>query len=220
MFKQQTIELRSSYNRERKLISLKQGKRYRLGSDNGNEIVLHGSDILPQHAILQLLTTGLQLEPIAQSSVSINGTPITSSALLENGDWLALGSNLFQVNFSESANAAPHSPHPAATQSAVLIIGRHPGCNLHIASPLVSREHAKLYCNQKGVEIEDLGSTNGTFINGHRLTGKNYLQQGDRVAIASFTYLFTGEALEPIDTSGRVGIEVRGLWRCRMLRLQ
>ena len=39
------------------------------------------------------------------------------------------------------------------------------------------------------------------------------LKQGDRVAIASFAFLFTGETLEPIDMSGRVCVEVRGLYK-------
>ncbi|MCK9608778.1 MAG: ATP-binding cassette domain-containing protein [Methylomonas sp.] len=213
MFKQQTIELRTSYNRERKIISLKQGKRYVLGNSDGNEIVLQGQDILQQHALLQLLPTGLHLEPIAQSAVAINGTSINAATPLKNGDWLSLGSSLFQISFSEPHAAASSPSSQAAAKSAILTIGRHPGCDLYISSPLVSREHAKLYCGQKGVELEDLNSTNGTFVNGRRLTDRMFLQQGDRVAIASFTYLFTGEALEPVDTSGRVGIEVRGLYK-------
>ncbi|MDD2758754.1 MAG: ATP-binding cassette domain-containing protein [Methylomonas sp.] len=213
MFKQQTVELLTSYNRERKIVTLRQGKRYVLGSRDGNELVLQGQDIMPQHAHLQLLPTGIHLEPIDQASVSINGTPIGAATPLKNGDWLALGSSLFQVNFSELNSAAAHSSPSAAAKSVILSIGRHPGCDLHIASPLVSREHAKLYCGQKGVEIEDLNSTNGTFVNGRQLTDKMFLQQGDRVAIASFTYLFTGEALEPVDTTGRVGVEVRGLYK-------
>ena len=88
-----------------------------------------------------------------------------------------------------------------------------PECDLEIASPLVSREHAKLFCGPAGVEIEDLNSTNGTFVNGRRLKGRVRLNQDDRVAIASFAFVFTGEALEPIDNSGRVCVEVRGLYK-------
>lgn len=213
MFKQQTIELRSSYNREQKKIGLKQGKSYVLGSSDGNEIVLQGQDILPHHALLQLLPTGLYLEPIAQATVAINGTAINAASPLKNGDWLSLGSDLFQIGFSEPHAVAPVASAQAAAKTVILTIGRHPGCDLHISSPLVSREHAKLYCGPKGVEVEDLNSTNGTFVNGRQLTDRIFLRQGDRVAIASFTYLFTGEALEPVDTTGKVGIEVRGLYK-------
>ena len=70
-----------------------------------------------------------------------------------------------------------------------------------------------MYCGPIGVEIEDLRSTNGTFVNGRRLKGRVRLNQDDRVAIASFAFVFTGEALEPIDTTGRVCVEVRGLYK-------
>lgn len=213
MFKPQTIELLSSYNRERKVVSLKQGKRYLLGSGVDNDIVLQEQDVAPRHALLQLLPSGIHLEPVADAAVSINGIPINAATPLKNGDWLSLGGSLFQIGFSEPRAAAPGPSAQAAAKTTILTIGRHPGCDLHIASPLVSREHAKLYCGPKGVEIEDLHSTNGTFVNGRQLTDRLFLRQGDRVAVASFTYLFTGEALEPVDTTGKVGIEVRGLYK-------
>ena len=61
--------------------------------------------------------------------------------------------------------------------------------------------------------VEDLNSTNGTFINGQRLAGQARLHPGDRVAIATFAFVFTGEALDPVDTAGRVRVEVRGLYK-------
>jgi len=212
VFKQQTIELRSSHSRERKLVDVTDGKRYLIGSGSDNDITLQGPDILRKHACLQLLPEGLRLEPIEQSPVSVNGTPIIGSATLEDGDWLSLGSCLFQINFS-SPSAAPSSPAQTAPKVGILSIGRLPESDLAIDSPLVSREHAKLYCGPEGVEIEDLHSTNGTFVNGRQISDKVRLQQGDRIAIASFIFLFTGEALEAIETSGRVGVEVRNLYK-------
>ena len=216
MLQQQAIEFRSSFTRTRTAVNLTVGQEYVAGGGDGNEIILQGQDILGQHAKLTLTQEGLLVTPIKQSPVSVNGHAISESTLVDDGDWLSLGSSLFQINF-------PDHPHPlvqsAATpsrpqnQSGVLSIGRLPECDLEIASPLVSREHARLYCGPVGVEIEDLHSTNGTFVNGRRLSGRVRLRQGDRVAIASFAFVFTGEALEPIDTSGRVRVEVRGLYK-------
>ena len=158
----------------------------------------------------------MRVEPVKQAPISVNGHPISESSLLDDGDWLSLGSCLFQINFPDHPRALAQSASPPSRrqiQSGTLTIGRLPECDLEIASPLVSREHAKLYCEPFGVEIEDLHSSNGTFVNGQRLDGRVRLKQGDRVAIASFAFLFTGEALEPIDTSGRVCVEVRGLYK-------
>ncbi|MEI6544001.1 MAG: ATP-binding cassette domain-containing protein [Methylococcales bacterium] len=213
---QQTVEFRSSFTRIRTTVNLTEGQEFIAGSSDDNEIILQGLDVREQHAKLTLTDEGLRVEPIKQSTVSVNGHAISKQTQLDDGDWLSLGSCLFQINFpdhlqvlDQSARSSSLSPN----QSGILTIGRLPECDLEIASPLVSREHAKLYCGSLGVEIEDLRSTNGTFINGQRLNGRVFLKQGDRVAIASFAFAFTGEALEPIETSGRVCVEVRGLYK-------
>jgi len=216
LHQQQTIEFRSSFTRTRTAVNLTVGQEYVAGSGSGDEIILQGQDILEQHAKLAMTQEGLCVTPIKQSPVSVNGHLISESTLVDDGDWLSLGSCLFQINFPDH----PHPPLQGASpltrpqsQSGILTIGRLSECDFEIASPLVSREHAKLYCGPAGVEIEDLHSTNGTFVNGQRLNGRVSLKQNDRVAIASFAFVFTGEALEPIDTSGRVCVEVRGLYK-------
>ena len=198
MLQQQTIEFRSSFTRTRTAVNLTVGQEYVAGSGDDNEIILQGQDVLGQHAKLTLSPEGLSVTPIKQAPVSVNGHPISESTLVDDGDWLSLGSCLFQINFPDHPHILAQSATPPSrpqTQSGILTIGRLPECDLEIASPLVSREHAKLYCGPAGVEIEDLHSTNGTFVNGRRLNGRVRLKQGDRVAIASFAFIFTGEAL-------------------------
>jgi ABC-type multidrug transport system ATPase subunit len=225
VLQQQTIEFRSSFTRTRTSATLVVGQEYVTGSGDNNAIILQGKDILNSHAKLCLSANGVTITPINHSIISINGTYITDSAILNDGDWLSLESCLFQIFFpdqhitptqriSQAPNPKPQAQAQAQTQTGELIIGRVPECDIQIASPLVSHQHAKLYCHADGVEIEDLRSTNGTFVNNQRLQeGRIRLQLGDKVAIASFTFVFTGAALEAIDTSGRVCVEVRGLYK-------
>ena len=212
MLGQQTIELRSSHSRERKLVKLTPGKARTIGSSGDNDIILQEPDILPRHALLWYLPDGFYIEPSAQSPVSVNGHAVNHSTPLNDGDWLSLGACLFQINFPDSL-ATQNPLAQTAPQTGILTIGRLPECDLAIDSPLVSREHAKLYCGPEGVEIEDRHSTNGTFVNGLQIAEKVRLRQGDRIAIASFIFLFTGEALEAIETSGQIGVEVRKLYK-------
>lgn len=65
-----------------------------------------------------------------------------------------------------------------------LLIGRDMGCHLRFDDdPLVSRIHARVLLDQGRVVLEDLGSTNGTFVDEQRITGRRELAAGSRVRI-------------------------------------
>lgn len=53
---------------------------------------------------------------------------------------------------------------------ATLTVGRAPESGLYLDDNGISRQHARLRPLDYGIEVEDLGSTNGSFINGHRVT--------------------------------------------------
>ncbi|HET8819476.1 MAG TPA: FHA domain-containing protein [Xanthomonadaceae bacterium] len=50
-----------------------------------------------------------------------------------------------------------------------VVVGRAPDCGLSLAAGGLSRQHARLVPSEEGVLVEDLGSTNGSFINGQRV---------------------------------------------------
>lgn len=62
-----------------------------------------------------------------------------------------------------------------------MIIGRLPECDIQLPSNMVSRKHARVYGDGEGFIVEDLGSGNGTFVNGQRLTAPHTLQPEDRI---------------------------------------
>ena len=63
------------------------------------------------------------------------------------------------------------------------VIGRDPSAAIWIESSAVSRRHAKIVASASSVTIEDLGSRNGTFLNGRRLDARAPLASGDEVGI-------------------------------------
>jgi pSer/pThr/pTyr-binding forkhead associated (FHA) protein len=63
-----------------------------------------------------------------------------------------------------------------------VVIGRE-GADLTIEDPELSRRHARVRPVDGGVEVEDLGSTNGTFVNGARVTTPRRLTRGDVVRV-------------------------------------
>ena len=65
-----------------------------------------------------------------------------------------------------------------------LIIGRSSELEMVLIEDMVSRHHAKITTTNDEIFIEDLGSTNGTFVNGEKIT-KCKLKEGDRILIGT-----------------------------------
>lgn len=76
-------------------------------------------------------------------------------------------------------------PHPSA---AALRIGRDPGNGLRLSHETVSRAHAELRLQGGVWVLRDLGSTNGTTVNGHRVTGSAVVRDGDQVGFGNMTF--------------------------------
>jgi DNA-binding winged helix-turn-helix (wHTH) protein len=72
----------------------------------------------------------------------------------------------------------------------VTLIGRNESCDLIVSDPLVSRRHCQILWDGVYCTVEDLGSTNGTYVNGQRLTAAYALRPGDRLQIADVIFNF------------------------------
>jgi pSer/pThr/pTyr-binding forkhead associated (FHA) protein len=83
-----------------------------------------------------------------------------------------------------------------------VLIGRSRRCDLSLRSPDASRRHAEIVLAASGWLVRDLGSTNGTFVNGQRAT-ERLLRPGDRIEIGSdaITFCEVGVEIDGLDAS-------------------
>jgi predicted component of type VI protein secretion system len=91
----------------------------------------------------------------------------------------------------------PSNPTPPiALQRPVLLVGRHPECDVRIDLPQVSRRHCCLALAYDRATIRDLGSRHGVRVNG-RIIDEARLHPGDEIAIGHLLYRFEDEPPAP-----------------------
>jgi hypothetical protein len=89
-----------------------------------------------------------------------------------------------------------------------IILGRDMECDIIIPSRQVSRKHARLTLTNSGATLEDLGSKNGTHLNGSKLSEPEALKDGDVVQIAfaqQFIFL-SSDATMPLEMGTMEGV--------------
>jgi pSer/pThr/pTyr-binding forkhead associated (FHA) protein len=69
------------------------------------------------------------------------------------------------------------------------VIGRRHDCDLRIPLMSVSKRHCQIICNKDTLKVRDLGSHNGTYLNGKRINDETIIQAGDYLKIGPLTFL-------------------------------
>ena len=84
----------------------------------------------------------------------------------------------------------------------VTTIGRHDDCLIRIKSSQVSRRHCELYEVADKLTIRDLGSSNGTFVNGKKVSGQQTLKHGDELTVGAVTLRVAQLGQPPVSRPG------------------
>ena len=71
----------------------------------------------------------------------------------------------------------------AALADGVIMIGRGADCQIILDDDYVSTRHARVVSGENGIYVEDMGSTNGSYVNGQRITAPTLITMSDTVRI-------------------------------------
>ncbi len=85
--------------------------------------------------------------------------------------------------------SGPHVGRMITLEQGDVTVGRGRDCDLRISDEKVSRQHAEFRWADDQVLVEDLQSSNGTFVGGNRVFGERYLRDGDKVALGNSVML-------------------------------
>ncbi|HVA50405.1 MAG TPA: FHA domain-containing protein [Pirellulales bacterium] len=192
------------------------GRVIPIGRADDNDVVLDYPMVSLHHAQLIVNGSQLTLEDLRSSHGTAIGSPerkITRAPLSPN-DVVYFGSLRVPAQRLLAGRLVLGQKPSLQVKVPVsaIIFGRDPSCDQVLDDPLVSRRHARLIRSEQGYLIEDLGSTNGTFLNGRRLAEKAPVQPGDRIGLGDCVFQLTDDGrLERRDYRGNVTLEARDI---------
>lgn len=100
-----------------------------------------------------------------------------------------------ETSYHLKVQSGPETGQDFLLEKTEIILGRDPGSDIAIADPEVSRRHARLMLEGQHYSIEDLGSTNGTFVQGNPIHGLASLKSGEIIAIGERVVLLYEETV-------------------------
>jgi len=214
--------------------TLQAGPAYWIGRDPEADIVVDEPLVSWRHAALRIADGRWLL----QDTSSTNGTfaagervrrveitdscqvrlghpdagPVVSCSITEMPDRGAPAQPSATALWSAQRTVGDRSPSAVMPLPAkVLRIGRSADNGVVVADLSVSRRHAELRRLPGGeYEIVDLGSHNGTFLNGQRVTTA-VVTEGDVIGIGQATFRLVGDQLQEFVDAGDVSLDARGL---------
>ena len=192
------------------------GALIRVGRAGDNDVVLAFPTVSAHHARIIGSGAAAVIEDLASTNGTAIGRPenrITRSPLSPD-DVVFFGSlRVPAARLLSGPLALGGEAHAVVTLvGESLVLGRDPGCDHVLNHPDVSRRHARITRHAEVILVEDLGSSNGTFVNGRRVSGPVVVKAGDIVALGSFTFELTiAGTFAKRDYRGDVTIEARDL---------
>jgi ABC-type multidrug transport system ATPase subunit/pSer/pThr/pTyr-binding forkhead associated (FHA) protein len=168
-----------------------------------------------RHAEIRRTANGFTITDLG----SMNGTYVNNQRLtpsmaqpLRDGAMIRIGDESFGASIgltfsNPSEMALPFRGYTSLgsvsdlAQADPVLIGRDSACGIVLDAPNVSRKHAVIQPYQGGHLIRDLGSSNGTYVNGQPIQ-QAVLNVGDAVQIGTFVLTYDGQTLSRFDSQG------------------
>ncbi|RRJ83906.1 FHA domain-containing protein [Aestuariirhabdus litorea] len=183
--------------------------RMRIGSAPDNDFVIADASVADTHAELRIKDEEVALVRVHSDSVlSVNGRDVKKAVLTKAGDLICVGTvelelvdpkEGFVPKIKPVTQDTPWSikamdaslPEKTFAISNSMVIGRSSDCQISISSSHLSRRHAELSVVDGRLMVKDMGSSNGTYVNGKRVT-EAFLKRGDLLGFDKLIFTVLG----------------------------
>ncbi|PTR43315.1 MULTISPECIES: FHA domain-containing protein [unclassified Rhodococcus (in: high G+C Gram-positive bacteria)] len=212
------------------------GKAVRIGRDPQLEITIVDPLVSREHARLRWDEGWQLVDAGSKNGIYVGGerrekVPVTSHVLVRLGDAvegpvvrisiedpdatrLDVGGRFDESTIEVGASSGPPPTPHEAVPAGSLTVGRSPDSDIVVRDVLASRHHAIVHNGPSGLEIDDLGSANGTFVGGARVS-RAQLTDGDVVTIGNTDFSVQEGRLVPrqvvAPTAGGLRVDGVGL---------
>jgi ABC-type multidrug transport system ATPase subunit/pSer/pThr/pTyr-binding forkhead associated (FHA) protein len=187
-----------------------------IGRNLDNTIVIPDPTVSRHHAEIRSSPAGWELIDLGSGNGLYHHGQRISRKLLKDNDSFRIGESV-QIVFLDAPAARPEAPLDEtptielAGREAVTI-GRDRSNDLTLGHPQVSRTHAKIERRGEALFVVDLGSTNGTFLNGKTIV-QAPLEEGDHLQIGPYSFTIHDGKLASVSGEGNVRLDAIGLTR-------
>lgn len=204
----------------------------RVGSASDGAVVLAVPDVASRHCVIHVTGSGANLQvPEGGGPVTVNGRPVADIMALRAGDLLSFGPVTAKFVVVEAAKGIASDggtdEDSGATRVRLAVpkyvlrgvsgavfgkvfpvsgptaIGRAPECDISVQGDEISRRHALVKPTPDGLSVEDLGSSNGTFVNGKRVQ-QAFLGAGDELKLDTVRFIVVAPGMEMAQQTARM----------------
>lgn len=194
------LKLRALHNKHQAIWLVEPGVK--VGRSAKCDMILDQADIAPLQLVIGVKGDRLVLHNRAPAlALQINGKPVPERCRLAEGDRIVLaGLELEVVDPKKERQGAPEPASPWSLKAnspalggrvfalqSVSLVGRSEQCDIHLAAAHLSRRHAQLELVNGLLYVKDLGSANGTFLNGERVREAR-VRRGDELRFDTLSF--------------------------------
>ncbi len=195
-------------------------KKYVMGSDGGCDIRVAGEDVSANHAEFHVNGDSVELvNLVGGAALTVNGRAISGAATLNPGDVVQLGGDEFVLLDPKASKGDPVNLTSANSGWALKAlntaladkhfpleglqtIGRSQECDVSLGVVHLSRKHAKVTVTDRGLQVQDLNSSNGTYINGKKVNQAIAIA-GDEISFDTLRFRVIGPIIDEDKTALR-----------------
>ncbi len=177
---------------------------FRVGRDPEAEIMLDSKGTSRNHARIEVSGDSARVVDLGSSNGTyVNGRRLSSQAVLQDGDELKISTTVLTARIRKASKAAHpktvlYQTEPVGSLRLLIpgeqpyeinlfagehYVGRRADCDIVVPQPDVSRRHARLLVQPEDVRVEDLGSGNGTLVNGRRINAPTKVPWGAVITV-------------------------------------